>query len=170
MINQYFDLFQLPKQFDLDNDQLEQRYHALAAQFHPDKFAGKNSFEQKQAMMMATTVNEAYRVLKNPLDRAAYILQEQGIDPDSPEHTHFPPEFLMQQMEWREAIEEARSEKNSPLLTEISTEIQEKQNSLYKQLSILLAENKPLLAADLVRQGRFLQKLQQDIKAANLNE
>ena len=115
-MSQYFTLFQLEPQFDIDTDSLEQNYRTLAARFHPDRFASASAFEQKQAVMMSSTVNEAYRTLKNPTDRAAYLLRQQGIDADAPEHTSFAPEFLMQQMEWRETLAEARADGNAAAL------------------------------------------------------
>ena len=109
-MNQHFTLFGLPETFQIDENALETRYRALAAGCHPDKFASASAFEQKQAVMMAAAVNEAYRILKNPIDRAASLLMTQNIDADAPEHTAFAPEFLMQQMEWRETLAEARGE------------------------------------------------------------
>ena len=165
-MSQYFELFQLPEQFDINLDMLTQRYHALAAQCHPDKFAHQSAFEQKQAMMMATTVNEAYRTLKSPLDRAAYLLQQQGIAADAPEHTHFAPEFLMQQMEWRECLEEGQLAHDETVLTNLSTEIDDAQAALEHTLSAALSEQSWEEAAELVRQGRFLSKLHHEIQAA----
>lgn len=167
-MNQYFALFQLPEQFNIDIKQLEHNYHLLAAQCHPDKFAASSSFEQKQAMMMAATVNEAYRILCNPLDRAAYLLQQKGIDADAPEHTHFPAEFLIQQMQWRETLEDARAEADTATLHELATTIQQEQNHLYQKLDTAFAQNQADKAAELVRQGRFLYKLKAEIQAALL--
>lgn len=96
-MSQYFNLFQLEPSFNIDTEALEQSYRALAARFHPDKFASASAFEQKQAVMMSSTINDAYRTLKSPIDRAAYLLKSQNIDADAPEHTSFSPEFLMQQ-------------------------------------------------------------------------
>ena len=73
-MSQHFTLFQLEPAFDIDTAALEQTYRRLAARFHPDRHAAASAFEQKQAMMMASAVNEAYRILKNPIDRAAYLL------------------------------------------------------------------------------------------------
>lgn len=165
---EYFDLFQLPRQFELDENELEQRYHQLATQFHPDKFVTQSAFEQKQAMMMAATINTAYRTLKAPLDRAAYLLQQQGIDADAPEHTHFDAEFLMQQMQWREAIAEAGTEHNMEALNQLVTEISHARSELYRQLSQTLAASELNKAAEYVRQGRFLHKLQQELEQARL--
>ncbi|PIT09889.1 Fe-S protein assembly co-chaperone HscB [Snodgrassella communis] len=165
-MNQYFALFQLPEQFDIDDKQLEQNYRLLAAQCHPDKFAAKSAFEQKQAMMLATTINEAYRILSNPLDRAAYLLQQQNIDADAPEHTHFPANFLMQQMQWRETLEDARAEADAATLHELAATIQQEQNKLNQELITAFRLNQLEKAAELVRLGRFLQKLQTEIQAA----
>ena len=79
-MNQHFTLFGLPETFQIDENALETRYRALAAGCHPDKFASASAFEQKQAVMMASAVNEAYRILKNPIDRAASLLMTQNID------------------------------------------------------------------------------------------
>ncbi|PIT12628.1 Fe-S protein assembly co-chaperone HscB [Snodgrassella alvi] len=165
-MNQYFALFQLPEQFNIDDKQLEQNYRLLAAQCHPDKFAARSTFEQKQAMMMAATVNEAYRILSNPLDRAAYLLQQQNIDADAPEHTHFPADFLMQQMQWRETLEDARTEADAVTLQELDATIQQEQDKLYQELNTAFMQNQLEIAAKLVRQGRFLHKLHTEIQAA----
>ncbi|KPN71073.1 Fe-S protein assembly co-chaperone HscB [Neisseria sp. 83E34] len=163
---QYFELFNLPPTFDIDETAIESIYRRLAAQFHPDKYAAASSFEQRQAMMMASTVNEAYRTLKSPTDRAAYLLQAQGINADAPEHTAFPPEFLMQQMEWRETLEDARAERNEPALNALDQEIINEQEELFRRLSTAFAENQTETAAMLVRQGRFLDKLRKEIQSA----
>ncbi|KLT72599.1 cobalamin [Neisseria arctica] len=165
-MNQYFTLFQLPAQFDIDSTALENTYHALAAKFHPDKFSSASVFEQKQAMMMSSTINEAYRILKSPIDRAAYLLKQHNIDADAPEHTAFAPEFLMQQMEWREALEDARADQNETALLKLDTEINNEQNSLYQKLVSAFTEQNYENAAVYVRQGRFLNKLRQEIQTA----
>ena len=165
-MTQYFELFQLPPAFDIDNETIEQTYRRLAARFHPDKFAAASSFEQKQAVMMAATLNDAYRTLMSPIDRAAYLLKSQGIDADAPEHTGFAPEFLMQQMEWREALEDGRSAGNEAALLKLDKEIAAEQQNLFADLGRAFASQQAEEAGQLVRQGRFLNKLRQEIKAA----
>lgn len=164
MENQYFTLFRLPPQFALDSTQLEQTYRTLAAQFHPDKFAAASSFEQKQAVMMSATLNDAYRTLKNPIDRAAYLLQQQGIDADAPEHTAFAPEFLMQQMEWRETLMDARMENDRTALEKLAAEIAAEQNTLVQNLAQAFEQQNFEQAAQQVRHGRFLNKLAEEIR------
>lgn len=165
-MNQYFNLFQLQPAFDINDEQLEQAYRTLAARFHPDRFAAASSFEQKQAVMMSATINEAYRALKNPIDRAAYLLQAHNIDADAPEHTSFAPEFLMQQMEWRETLMDAQAEHNTAAIQALEKEIQAEQAVLYDALRQAFATEVFETAAQLVRQGRFLNKLCNEITAA----
>ena len=162
-MSQYFTLFQLEPQFDIDTDSLEQNYRTLAARFHPDRFASASAFEQKQAVMMSSTINEAYRTLKNPTDRAAYLLRQQGIDADAPEHTSFAPEFLMQQMEWRETLAEARGGQDQTALPALDKEISGAQQELWRDLREAFRRQQYEDAAQLVRQGRFLDKLKKEI-------
>ena len=162
-MSQYFNLFQLEPSFNIDTEALEQTYRALAARFHPDKFASASAFEQKQAVMMSSTINDAYRTLKSPIDRAAYLLKSQNIDADAPEHTSFSPEFLMQQMEWREALMDAQMEQNHDAIRALDQEIQEVQSNLYQDLQQAFENQDYESAAQWVRHGRFLNKLRNEI-------
>ena len=162
-MSQYFNLFQLEPSFNIDTEALEQSYRALAARFHPDKFASASAFEQKQAVMMSSTINDAYRTLKSPIDRAAYLLKSQNIDADAPEHTSFSPEFLMQQMEWRETLMDAQIEQNHDAIRALDQEIQEVQSSLYQDLQQAFEQQDYESAAQWVRHGRFLNKLRKEI-------
>lgn len=162
-MSQYFNLFQLEPSFNIDTEALEQTYQALAARFHPDKFASASAFEQKQAIMMSSTINDAYRTLKSPIDRAAYLLKSQNIDADAPEHTSFSPEFLMQQMEWRETLMDAQMEQNHDAIRALDQEIQEVQSSLFQDLQQAFEQQDYESAAQWVRHGRFLNKLRNEI-------
>ena len=162
-MSQYFNLFQLEPSFNIDTEALEQTYRALAARFHPDKFASASAFEQKQAVMMSSTINDAYRTLKSPIDRAAYLLKSQNIDADAPEHTSFSPEFLMQQMEWRETLMDAQMEQNHDAIRALDQEIQEVQSNLYQDLQQAFEKQDYESVAQWVRHGRFLNKLRNEI-------
>ena len=162
-MSQYFNLFQLEPSFNIDTEALEQTYRALAARFHPDRFASASAFEQKQAVMMSSTINDAYRTLKSPIDRAAYLLKSQNIDADAPEHTSFSPEFLMQQMEWRETLMDAQMEQNYDAIRALDQEIQEVQSNLYQDLQQAFEQQDYESAAQWVRHGRFLNKLRNEI-------
>lgn len=155
----YFSLFGLNKTFELDLHTLEQAYKQLLSLCHPDKYAGKSDFEQKQALMMASNINEAYRVLEHPLNRAAYLLQLAGIEAESEQQTHFPTEFLMQQMQWREDIDEAKQNDDHEQLLKITQEIQSDFDLLIVKINQAINQNDDENAAALVRQGRFLDKI-----------
>ncbi|CRZ19745.1 Fe-S protein assembly co-chaperone HscB [Kingella kingae] len=161
-----FQLFGLPVQFDLNAEQLHQQYHTLAAQFHPDRFAAASAFEQKQAMMMSAAINQAYEQLSHPLNRAAELLRTQNIDADAPEHTSFAPEFLMQQMQWRETLMDAQMEQDEAAMLALDSEIAAEQQTLLIQLRQAFEQQQYESAAQLVRQGRFLDKMRQEIASA----
>ena len=102
-----FTLFGLPPQHALDAAALVERWRALQARVHPDRFAGEGAAAQRVAMQWAVRVNEAYQRLKDPLKRAAYLCELRGVPVDAHSNTAMPPAFLMQQMAWREALDEA---------------------------------------------------------------
>ena len=111
MQQNYFELFQLPVSFDVDTDDLASRHRAIIARVHPDQFANKSAMEQRVALQWATFANEAFDTLKSPLTRAQYLLKL-----NAPElavegaRVNLPHGFLMQQMMWREAMEEGAGE------------------------------------------------------------
>lgn len=102
-----FTLLGLHKAFQLDRAQLDAAWKALQAQVHPDRFAADGAASQRIAMQWAVRVNEAHQRLKDPLKRAAYLCELAGVPVQSESNTAMPGDFLMQQMQWREALEEA---------------------------------------------------------------
>ena len=104
-----FALFGLPRRFAQERSELDARWRSLQAEVHPDRFASEGAAAQRLAMQWAVRVNEAYQRLKDPLKRAAYLCELAGERVDAENNTAMPPAFLMQQMEWREALDEART-------------------------------------------------------------
>ncbi len=104
-----FALFGLPPRFLLDRAQVDARWRALQAEVHPDRFAAQGPAAQRVAMQWAVRVNEAYRRLKDPLARAAYLCEQRGAPIAAESNTAMPAAFLMQQMAWREALDDATS-------------------------------------------------------------
>ncbi|GAB4113643.1 MAG: hypothetical protein Fur0014_16460 [Rubrivivax sp.] len=102
-----FTLFGLAPRFALDRAELDQRWRALQAEVHPDRFASEGPAAQRLAMQWAVRVNEAYRRLKDPLARGAYLCGLRGQPVQAEDNTAMPADFLMQQMQWREALDEA---------------------------------------------------------------
>ena len=104
-----FELFGIDRRFALDPAALDARWRALQTEVHPDKFAAQGAAAQRVAMQWAVRVNEAYQRLKDPLKRAAYLCELNGAAIEAENNTSMPTSFLMQQMEWREALDDART-------------------------------------------------------------
>jgi molecular chaperone HscB len=160
----HFDLFQLPTRFDLNITQLDAAFREIQTRVHPDKFVQASNMEQRIAMQWATHVNEAYQTLKNPLLRACYLCELQGIDLQAESNTAMPMDFLMQQMTWREELEQA--ENNADALLRLETELQQAQQKQLQQLAEQFAQSDYHQAAQLVRQLMFLEKLRADLDRA----
>lgn len=102
-----FEIFGLPPAFALDRARLDERWKALQREAHPDRHAAADAQTQRQAMQWSVRINEAYQRLKDPIKRAAYLCELHGAPVEAENNTRMPPAFLVQQMEWREALEEA---------------------------------------------------------------
>jgi molecular chaperone HscB len=102
-----FELFELPVAYALDRQRLDERWKALQREVHPDRHAAADAQTQRQAMQWSVRINEAYQRLKDPLQRAAYLCELHGAPIQAENNTAMPAAFLMQQMEWREALESA---------------------------------------------------------------
>ena len=156
----HFSLFNLPRTFRLDASLLDQRYREIQAQVHPDKFAHAGAAEQRLSLQWATRVNEAYQTLKAPLARAQYLLDLAGHEVGAENNTAMPPEFLMEQMEWREAVSEARIAREQGELEQLHYRVKQRMNKRFEQLAELLDDQHDYaLAADRVRRLMFLEKL-----------
>ncbi|TAJ80037.1 MAG: Fe-S protein assembly co-chaperone HscB [Gallionellaceae bacterium] len=163
----FFQLFNLPARFQLDTTLLERGYRTLQAQVHPDKFAHLPETGRRVSMQWATRVNEAYQTLRKPLDRARYLLALRGVETQEETNTAMPLDFLMRQMEWREAIEEARQAKDSSVLDELQGKLQHDARALQQQLAQLIdSEHDYLAAAGIVRKLKFFEKLGEEIGSA----
>jgi molecular chaperone HscB len=115
----------------------------------------------------ATRVNEGYQTLRKPLARGRYLLSLQGVDTQEETNTSMPLEFLMQQMEWREALQEARESKDSGSLDKLNKQMQAETRALQLQLGIQIDESHDYNAASAtVRKLKFLEKLAEEISSA----
>jgi molecular chaperone HscB len=156
----HFELFGLPQSYAIDRDQLDAAYRELQNAVHPDRFAAQPEAEQRLAMQWATQVNEAYQTLKHPVNRGVYLLRLQGIDALDANNTRMAPAFLMQQMEWREAIEDARTGKSTEALDSVSYDLRAAHRRIEAQLTELIDVAKDYEGArEAVRQLRFMDKL-----------
>lgn len=158
----HFELFGLPQSYALDRDTLDTAYRELQNTVHPDRFAAQPEAEQRVAMQWATQVNEAYQTLKHPVNRGVYLLRLQGIDAFDANNTKMAPAFLMQQMEWREAIEDARADKNNgaAALDALSDDLRAAHRRIEAQLAEQIDTAHDFAgASEAVRQLRFMDKL-----------
>lgn len=160
----YFQLFQLPQQFNIDLSALESAYRAIQSVSHPDRFVTATDAEKLAAMQTATTANEAYKTLKHPALRAAYLLGQQGITAIAETNTAMPADFLMQQMEWREAIEDAENAQDISALDALLGTIRTVSKSLQQTLSEQFRQQQLSDATDSTRKLIFMEKVQADIR------
>ncbi|MDP3817735.1 MAG: Fe-S protein assembly co-chaperone HscB [Methylotenera sp.] len=163
----YFELFDLKPIFNIELEILESNYRKIQSEAHPDRFVTAPAAEKLKSMQLATLANEAYLTLKNPANRAKYLLELQGITAISETNTAMPAEFLMQQMEWRETLEDAITAKNIESLENLLSEIQIEAKSLQSSLVKLLDEEKDYATAtDATRKLIFIEKVCADIHKA----
>ena len=102
-----FELFDVAALFKQDRAALDARWKDLQREAHPDKFAAQGAAAQRVAMQWSVRINEAYARLKDPLKRATYLCELNGAPINAHTNTTMPPAFMMMQIEWREALEEA---------------------------------------------------------------
>ena len=160
----FFELFGLPARFALDAEQLDRAYLDLQSSVHPDRFVNAPEAERRISMQQATQANEAYRTLRNPVRRAAYLLAQHGIDPQFETNTAMPADFLVEQMEWREAIEKASESADARELDQLSSRLGGELKHMYAEIGRQIDERGDFPgAADTVRKLMFLEKVGMEI-------
>jgi len=163
----HFDLFGLPHAFALDAERLDKAYRDIQAEIHPDKFAHAGESEQRLSMQWTTRVNEAYQTLKKPFERARYLLLLKGVDAMDPKNTSMPADFILAQMEWREALEDARATKDLAALEALERALKAAARDMRDTLAAQLDEQHDYpRAGDTLRKLRFMDKLLEEVGAA----
>ncbi len=163
----HFALFGLNRGFRLDLSDLDSRYRDIQARVHPDRFADAGEAERRVSMQWATHANEAYQTLKKPLERAKYLLHLAGHDIQAESNTAMPADFLMEQMEWREAVMVARNGGDHHELEHLHNRLRGDINGRYAELGELLDDAGDFAqATDRVRRLMFLEKLLHEIDDA----
>lgn len=104
----YFRFFGLDRKLALDSKDLQKRFYELSRQYHPDRFAGRPPAEQQDAVEASAVLNDAYRVLREPVSRAEYLLKQEGFDIGEQRGKDVPPELLEEVFELNMALEELR--------------------------------------------------------------
>ncbi len=163
----HFELFGLAPAFALEAEALERSYRDIQSKVHPDRFAHAGDAERRASLQWTTRVNEAYRTLKDPVQRARHLLELRGVDVAFETNTAMPADFLVQQMALRESLEEAVETKDGASLDSLRKGLAEEKRRLEKQLGESIdANNDYAGAAGLVRKLMFLDKLDTEIDLA----
>lgn len=156
-----FELFDLPRRFAIDRRELDERWRAVQAQVHPDRFAAQGAAAQRVAMQWAVRVNEAYRRLKDPVARAIELCRAAGITVDVHDNAAMPREFLLDQMHWREALAEAQ---DGAQVRALGDEVAQRQRALEERLRVELDERRDAdAAAQTVRELMFVVRFRSDV-------
>lgn len=162
----HFDLFQLPATFAIDMAALDSAYREVQGRVHPDRFINATDAEKRVAMQWATRANEAYQTLRNPQKRAQYLCELNGVDLNTESNTAMPMDFLMQQMEWREALGEARAAKDSDALDALDEQVKQDRKARLVQVGTQLDAGDFENAAQGVRALMFLDKFSEEVHYA----
>lgn len=156
-----FELFGLPRRFELDRPALDARWRALQAEVHPDRFASQGSAAQRIALQWAVRVNEAYQRLQDPLRRATLLCELAGERIDAETNTAMPAAFLMRQLEWREDLDQARSVAQ---LEAIAAQVATQRSAALVRLQQLLdQQHDTATAAAEVRALMFVERFAHDV-------
>lgn len=162
----YFDLFGLPERFRFDPAALDRAYRELQSEVHPDRHASGTDAQKRAALQSSARVNEGYRALKNPVERASYLLALHGIDAAGEADTRLPMAFLERQLERREAASEADAAGDARRLSSILDEVDAEARELENAIALLLDRDHAYAEArERVREFRFLSKLSDDLRS-----
>jgi molecular chaperone HscB len=165
----YFELFGLPVDFIIDGAALAERYRDLQRVVHPDRYANGTEQEQRLSLQQATRINEAYETLKNPVTRAQYLLSLHGIDMQAEKETTRDTAFLMEQLQLREELEQARhADDPESVLDDLMGRIGASIKKLIAQMAIQFEDPSPTnleAAREAVRKMQFLNKLLSETEA-----
>jgi molecular chaperone HscB len=159
----YFEFFSLQQQFDIDLNALESNYRKIQSESHPDRFVAATNAEKIQSMQTATLANDAYLTLKSAGLRAAHLLSLQGIVAIDEKNNQMPADFLMRQIEWREAVEDAENARDIPALENLLEDIGLEAKSLQNTLSIQFKAHQLIEATNSTRKLIFMDKVCADI-------
>lgn len=164
LTSNFFEIFDVPVAYQVDLDLIQQRYRELQKAVHPDKFVNASDQEKRISMQQTSWINEAFNTLRQPVDRAIYLLKLKGVDLNLENETTMDMAFLMEQMEMREALSEVRS-KDDPLeeLDKFSRQIKNKMQSLVEGFSAAYENNQLDDAREWIRKMQFIQKAAKEV-------
>ena len=164
-MNNPFALFDLPVAFQVDSALLNERYLALQKSLHPDNFSAASAQEQRLAIQKSAEINDALRILKDPITRADSIIAINTGETENPEEkSNNDIDFLMQQMEWRETLENIENRQDTDELTAFAKEINQIRHAILSELSTAFDAQQWDIARAITDKLRFIKKLQAEIE------
>ena len=164
-MNNPFALFDLPVAFQVDSALLNERYLVLQKSLHPDNFSAASAQEQRLAIQKSAEINDALRILKDPITRADSIIAINTGETENPEEkSNNDIDFLMQQMEWRETLENIENRQDTDELTAFAQEINQIRHAILSELSTALDAQQWDIARAITDKLRFIKKLQAEIE------
>jgi molecular chaperone HscB len=166
-IPDHFSLFGLEPKFALDAEQLTRAYRTVQSHVHPDRFVAAGAAEQRAALQWATLANEAYQVLHSPVRRAAYLCERNGAPVSGDSHRGVGADFLDLQLEWRQALDQLRHDRDPRRLEQLRLEAQALSRRELDELEDRLDARKDYAgAADGVRRLMFIEKFLRELAVA----
>lgn len=166
----HFALFGLEPRFALDTEALSAAWRRLQALVHPDRFAGGGDAQARVAMQWSTLVNTAYRTLLDPLARAGYLCELRGVPIDAERNTAMPVDFLDEQMQWREDLDQARDDGDAQALQALSARVEQRRREVLRAIERYLDQAPPggeagaaREAAAEVRVLMFIERFRRDL-------
>jgi molecular chaperone HscB len=158
-----FVLFGLPERFAQDRAAIDARWKELQREAHPDRFAAQGAAAQRVAMQWSVRINEAYQRLKDPLRRGAMLCELRGAPIDAERNTAMPREFLIEQMEWREALDDASDEEG---LDAVASQLDAARARILGDIERLLdRDGDAAAAAQQVRALMFIERFAHDVES-----
>ena len=162
----YFALFNLPEQFDLDKQMLDTTWHAIQNQVHPDRFIHAPESDKRAAMQWASLTNDAYQTLRNPVKRAAHLCHLRGFSLDGESGPTMPSDFIFEQIEWRGHLDNARIDRDIQALETMDVHLRERIKEQMTQIEKELNSNHFDVAVQEIKKMMFLQKFGEEISFA----
>lgn len=162
----HFELLGLARGFEVNPQDLEARWKERAAAVHPDRFANSSDAEKRVAMQWSAAINEAYRVLRDPLRRAQYLCELAGHSTENQPNVGMDTAFLVQQMQWREALEDIRGAADQAALSRLAADIQADRQQREEQTGELIAQQNWEEVVKRLHEWMFVEKFLQEITSA----
>jgi len=162
----YFELLGLSRGFEVNPQDLEARWKDRASTVHPDRFAGASDAEKRVAMQWSARVNEAYRVLRDPLRRAQYLCELAGHQTENQPNSAMDMTFLVEQMQWREALADIQANQDRDALAALTSQIEQDRQARAGHTAQLIAESRWQEVVKSLHEWMFVEKFLQELTSA----